>query len=365
MENFRKITCLAVILLVGLTASVSAQSDPDKAKQEFMKRAIEDGRHSITHEINSAWNDEGSRAGAVDLLRQTDIREGIGVSNEQYQKIRATVEQPTSVSSSDIPTITPIYAEMNKLRAEFPPGRFDEDAPEETKRQVSELQEQVRGLMDERASELIRERQMNAINDNLTPDQLRKVQEFQIAAMSNLSYVSPSMFEALDLSDNQRQQLGDIKKEMEPEFKKWADKTLDARLRLHEKRHAEFKVIQNDDGTIQFLLDDPVASWERVRKANPDIQRALNESMESGKELAKKLKFKMFDVLTDEQMERMAQLIDNPPDYVKKILRKWRGNGDNRTDEWRPGANSWKPGDPIPEEYIKHREEQRRFPRKK
>jgi Ni/Co efflux regulator RcnB len=302
------------------------------------------------------------------LLQQEDLRKGIGISNEQHQKIREAVEQRTTVSSNDIPAIQPILDEMGKLRSGFPPGRFDEDAPEEMKRRVTELQEQMSRAMDERVSEIIRERQMNAINDNLTPYQLRKVQEFQISAMSELEYVSPSMFEALDLSDDQRQQLGDIKKGMEAEFTKWADSTLDAKLRLHEKRQAEFEVIQNDDGSISFSLADPVESWVRVRKANPDIQQALNESIKSGKALADKLKVEMFDVLTDEQWKRMLNLIDNPPDYAKQIIAQMREqrkkeNANASADTWQPGPNSWKPGDGVPEQYRQERNEKQRFPR--
>ena len=168
MKAFQLI--LTALLLLGLTTVVSAQRDPEQAKQEFLKRSVEDGRRKITREINAAWNDEGSRVGAVDLLKQADLREGIGVSTEQYQKIRGTVEQQTSVSSNDVPAAKTILAEVSKLTSGFQPGRFDEDAPEETKRQVAELREQVSRAMDERAMELINERMMNAINDNLTPE---------------------------------------------------------------------------------------------------------------------------------------------------------------------------------------------------
>jgi len=78
------------------------------------------------------------------------------------------------------------------------------------------------------------------------------------------------------------------------------------------------------------------------------------------------MKFKMFDVLTDEQLERMIDLIDNPPDYVKKVIaqmRNWQGR--DEPGEWQPGVNSWKPGDGIPAEYLKHRQEmKKRFPKK-
>ncbi len=90
------------------------------------------------------------------------------------------------------------------------------------------------------------------------------------------------------------------------------------------------------------------------------------EISETGKEIAKKLKFKMFDVLTDEQMERMAELIDNPPDYIKKMSGRLKANTTNGQDgQWKPDENSWKPGDAIPEEYLEQRKERKKnFPKK-
>jgi Ni/Co efflux regulator RcnB len=72
----------------------------------------------------------------------------------------------------------------------------------------------------------------------------------------------------------------------------------------------------------------------------------------------------MFDVLTDEQWDRMLDLIDNPPDYVKKILRKWK-EASEKAAEWAPGPNSWQPGDPIPEKYRQERQTKGNFPRPK
>ena len=379
----RFVLIAVAILLLGLTTSVFAQGDPDKVLQEFIQRSLEDRRRGLTREMSAAWSDHGSHIGALDLLRQEDFREGIGVSNEQHQRIRTAVEQPTSVSTNDIPAAQLILAEITKLKAEVP-GRFDEfdaNAPVETKMRIAELHEQVSELMSERASELINERLINAINDHLTPDQLRKVQEFQISAMSELSYtgegraypsISPSMFEALALSDDQRQQLGDIKNEIEPEFKKWMDQTIEAQLKIYEKRQAKFRPVPSDPNDLQspirLSLANPVGSWEEVRRENPDLQRELNEAMESGRQLADSLKIKMFDVLTDEQWMRMLDLIDNPPDYAKRWIARMRerreaGATNASTSGWQPGPGAWQPGDPIPEGYRIQRNERSRFPR--
>ena len=82
-------------------------------------------------------------------------------------------------------------------------------------------------------------------------------------------------------------------------------------------------------------------------------------------DFSRRLKFRMFDVLTDEQMERMQRIVANPPEFLRKILEEARKEREEseKKDQWQPGPNSWKPGDPIPEEYLQQRQE-RRFPRK-
>jgi len=69
----------------------------------------------------------------------------------------------------------------------------------------------------------------------------------------------------------------------------------------------------------------------------------------------------------------MLDLIDNPPDYVKKVIaqiRKEMGTDDSSTDTpadtsggWVPGPGSWRPGDGIPEGYRIERNTRSRFPR--
>jgi Ni/Co efflux regulator RcnB len=102
--------------------------------------------------------------------------------------------------------------------------------------------------------------------------------------------------------------------------------------------------------------------------------------MESGRQLSDDLKIEMFDVLTDEQWDRFQNLVDNPPDYIKKIIAQVSGKfvsaasapvaskpsvDGAKSDAWQPGPGSWQPGDPIPEKYRQERNEKRNFPRPK
>jgi hypothetical protein len=355
---------LTAILLAVLATLVSAQDDKEVAQkaretqrammrspamQKMQKNAMKQG-------LSSFWNGEGSYLMAIGLLQQDDFREGLGISKEQQQKIQDSMQ--ISSHMHEDPAFKTIFEEINKLSMENG-GPFAENASEETQKKFFDLQGQMQNILFERI--------ISNVKENLTPDQMKKVQEFQISTMSEMPIVSPGMFEALDLSDEQKKQLGEIKKEMEPEFEKHLDKMADAQWKFSEKFQEELEGKLDDvtDPEERTRIIKEIA--EKVQKSDPEFQRENEEILESGKGLANQLKFRMFDVLTDEQMERMAYLIDNPPDFVKKAIAKIRKemghDDDSASGEWKPNANSWKPGDGIPEGYMEHREEQKkRFP---
>jgi Ni/Co efflux regulator RcnB len=101
---------------------------------------------------------------------------------------------------------------------------------------------------------------------------------------------------------------------------------------------------------------------------NPEFKRIQDELQTSGKAFSAKFKTRMFDVLNDEQWARLQLLIDNPPPYAKVLLQKIReqsGQAEQSGGGWVPGPNSWKPGDPIPEEYRQKRNTPGNLPRPK
>ena len=207
------------------------------------------------------------------------------------------------------------------------------------------------------------EKRANLFDEILEPDQKKKIQEFHISTMSEQQYVFPNMFDVLDLSDDQKKQLDEIKKDMKPVFEKHIAKQVayeaKARDKLSEGLREKLDAVPGQEGR-QKLLDN------MQKEIRAELQPEMNEILKSGKKLSDELKIKMFDILTDEQWARMLDLIDNPPDYVKKVIvqmRKWNEeNANSSTGVWQPGPNSWRPGDAIPAQYRQERNERRRFP---
>jgi len=367
MKTFT-IYALAAILLVGLTAATFAQNmaSDEAERQARLERAMQSAmlqqqRNNMKQLMNSFWHGESSNIMAMFFLQQEDFREGIGVTEEQFQKIQSVLQR-----TMESPDFQQHQDEMQKLMSEDG-GPFGENATDEMQNRFVELQTQ----MSVKMQEVIMEGVKKAVNENLTPEQLKKVQEAQISAMSEMPIIAPNMFEALDLSDAQRRQLDEIKKEMEPEFDKHVDKLVDAQMKTMEKVREALENMRDaaPEEREKFMQN----LQENIRKANPDIQRAMNEVMESGKVFSDALKSKMFDVLTDEQWQRMVDLIDNPPAYMKKAIaemRKQMGTDDSQARSRQPGGGyvpgpgAWQPGSSaIPEQYRQERNSRRPFPR--
>jgi uncharacterized protein (DUF1778 family) len=308
---------------------------------------------------------------AVDFLRVDDFREGIGVSEEQAKKIDEAM-------CENFENLKPIHNELAKLEAVHPNSLFADNVPEDAQTKYFELQAKMQEIMGEN--------KIAIANESFTSEQMKKINEFQISFMSEFPIVSPGIFEALDLTDAQKKQLGDIKKAMEPEFEKFADTWVKGETLFEQKLLHELEEKLKDVTDPEEFVKIGREIMANLDKPDSECQQELREKLESARELADKIKIKMFDVLTDKQWDRMVQLVDNPPEYAKKAIaefRKMLGRGgdeadesktnDGKTDagkteeakpsEWTPGPNSWKPGDPIPESYRQERNTRSRFPR--
>jgi len=337
MQCLKKVIFLTAVPLVGLTMLVFAQN---VTRSPVMKRSQE---AALKQGMLSSWAENDKNSTVLSLLWD-GVGEEFGISEEQRQRIM------------DRNTLN--INEMGYFYAETPGGPFDENATEETQKKYLDLQTEIQNRHKKDLEEVV--------NGTLSSDQLRKIRELQIATMSGDSFVSPDMFEALNMSDDQKKQLEGIKRELKPEYEKNVDKWV-AFVMLRQEKMAE-EIGNKLDGIMDPVERNKISmeASKKIVEQYPEFSRGIQEIKESGKIFSNKLKFRMFDVLTDEQMERMAQLIDNPPDYVRKVLaqrRKAMGYVDNETGEWKPGPDSWKPGDGIPAEYLKQREE-RRFPRR-
>jgi len=167
---------------------------------------------------------------------------------------------------------------------------------------------------------------------------------------------------------------------MEPEFEKYIDKMLEWDMNYQDKLNGELMDIMS---TLPPLPMSPSQQeFEQRQQLVDDVRKRilaellpeLNAMREFRKGLSNALIIRMFDVLTDEQYARVIDLIDNPPDYVVALLKRWREQSgeseeskeveeSEESDIWVPGPGSWQPGDPIPIQYRQERNERRRFPR--
>jgi len=72
------------------------------------------------------------------------------------------------------------------------------------------------------------------------------------------------------------------------------------------------------------------------------------------------------DVLTDEQLEKMQQIMDKTPEFIKQFLatRKASRETQAKSPAYVPGPDSWRPGMPLPEQFKEERKRTGRgFPR--
>jgi Ni/Co efflux regulator RcnB len=343
---------LTAVLLLGLTTLTFAQNDMDAARKQMYDDIT---RQAMRYDILSGHN---ANLDVLQLLSYDYVREGIGIPEKQAQKIQKEV---TGTSYLDYLKNDPEYISLQEeMNGKYNP--FNPDATEETLKKFAELHIQW--------SEMVPNLHLRLIDENLTPEQKQKFNEFHISYMSETEYVFPGMFAALDLSDEQKKQFGEVQKRMETELDKHIDIMIERNSKWKEKIEEKLKAVIDPEEREKLRMDIIGGRNDIYKQIWAELQPETDKMMQSGKELADELKIKMFDVLTDEQWDRMIDLIDNPPDYVKRIIasRKPKENDAhkddaNKPEAWTPGPNSWRPGDPVPEEYRQERNQRRRFPR--
>ena len=324
--------------------------------------------------LRSEWSGQRTFSSTWGLLSSEDsgVRIALNISDEQYQQI----QEANHVSFTDDPEMEKNYHELFQLQMQT--DRDANSADEETINRMKELEDIVFDW-----AERIRLERLDAV---LTPEQEQKIAEIKLVAIGETPLVSPHVFDPLGLTDVQKQHMERIKKELEPEFEENLEILLNSRKILSEKWadewDAEYERQGGDEALTKLVMFDEKTGLS-TREANREKMDALiktihekmtadaeyksiqNEMNTSGKAFASQLRVKMFDVLTDEQWVRFQKLIDNPPEHAKaylKEVRKWQGEAE-KSGEWLPGPTSWRPGDPIPEQYRQERNTRRGFPR--
>lgn len=167
--------------------------------------------------------------------------------------------------------------------------------------------------------------------DVFTPEQMAKVAELEFAVFGGVGspFLNIESMEILDLSEEQKKEIEEFQKEIESEKSELLDG-------ITELTH---KIVK----TGKFNLQDG-KNFEEKNKA-----------------LAQKIGDRLREILTEEQLKKAEQIVKNQNAMVQKML-----GGLGAGASWVPGANSWMPGQAIPDS-LKSKEPQRkpRFPRAK
>ena len=351
-NSFFSPVLLLVFVVAGwlLTSKATAQSPPDilKILRSDVMRQGQKMQGKITY--RSLWSGSGTDMMLLGLVRRPEYQEALGITQEQMESFNATQQ-----AFQRNPKVVAAMQQMQKYQTPDDPY-FEKMSPESQKNFLAE-QEKFATLM---AEELPRE-----LGKVLTPDQKKKIQEIQIAAMEYIPLLNPEMFHALDLTEEQKAEMEAIKKEFGPEFDEVAESLIDA---MNEGMDLVYDQIEKDGTKVTSGAELQKYQREAIKKleaSGVNYKMIAKNKVDNAQDFVKRFKFRMFDVLTDAQMKRMWDLIHNPPDYMKKIVENLKKNRESKvaSGEWRPGFDSWKPGDPIPNEYIETRKA--KFPKKK
>jgi hypothetical protein len=326
-----KFFIIAAVLGMGLVALAAAQEPPAEQQvtpEQIVMTAVVKGA------FRQYWDGRGLNPVAIEqALRDTNVRrDAWGISDEQWKQINDYV---TEIAEE---TRGPIQLEIMEMMGALPENWETEG---EIVKKIQDFAEQA-----EKSGALIMDAIVDALDNTLTPVQKQKIMESQLANAGEMPIVSPGMFEILNLTDAQKKEMEKIKKEYEPEFEKVLDNFLEK------------------SSVLRRFVGQPIE--------DPELKKIRDEIQSQCKKFSEKFRIRMFDVLTDEQWKRMLNLIDNPPEHAKIFRKKLKEISGEREDDvktekppvWQPGPNSWKPGDPIPEQYRQQRNErQGSFPR--
>ena len=320
------LSCLLLLTGTGYAQPANPQGDVVPAQMRLSPEAEQRLEMNVRYRLRAYWDGRRTNFFTLGLLQDADLRAAWNVSDEQFEYI----QNPNNLGQmlSNHPEYRVIMADRG-------------------------------GGTGERLNALLMEVWSDAIDEALTPEQRQRVGESQLAMMGNRPIVSPSLFEVLNLTDAQREQMEAIKRELEPEFERHLDDYVRDQIFLQNKLHVE----REKQG---FVFNEAPETRERLRaisaqvSESPEFRRVSEEMRSRNSAFSTQFQTRMLDVLTDEQWERLQYLVDNPPHLAhRRVLEQPR----RESDVWVPGADSWRPGMPIPEEYRQQRNLDRRFPR--
>ncbi|MDR1959773.1 MAG: hypothetical protein LBQ54_12145 [Planctomycetaceae bacterium] len=234
---------------------------------------------------------------------------------------------------------------------QLPDDPYLERATEEQQRKFVEVHKAFFDLLPRYMDE--------EIEATFIPEQWQTLQTVKMQLMPEMGLPVPSLFEPLGLSDEQREQMETVKQSMNAEFETLLDGLVE--IRKEQIKEMAALLTESPEGDISDLSEENFIEkmQEASKKAfqSEKIRRKTKENNEQGKKLATELKMRLMNVLTDEQLDRMQELIDNMPDFAVSALDMMSKQRQEREKKKQRdlSPDAWRPGDGVPEQFKKER----------
>ena len=365
-----------LIVSVSPIFALAQEFDFMKAMRSDMNRRY----HMSMNRLNywAMWDGNGASRSMQPFVFNDEFRQGIGLTNEQHEQLTFMYSKNGTLGhwyrsrALTNPELAALLEESDRLHSSRRDDPYQERLTEETKRAII--------ANHEKTNAIYRTETQKDVENLLSPKQMQAVREYELAMMREMPILNPSMFECLDLTDDQREQMAVIKKGLEPVFSQIVEEFVKAEDELQMLKFDLFEVVGikfDENGRIvdengRSLDDDREAIKEKMElmekkiSENVEMRTRMERLSERARGFMQDFKFNMFDVLTDAQLAKMQRIIDNPKEYVKKVrdrMQKERAEREKQNNQWQPGPGAWKPGDSIVPEYIEQRQQRSRFPR--
>jgi len=185
LMNGKLLLAVAYMLLFVALGQAQPSLDPEAAARQTMNSPIaqEILKNGARELIRSEWNGKGANLQILGMvLHDPEIRTAFNVSDEQYQQVHRIVNRTWE---DEDPAIREIEDEIAAMQSQSPNDPFMQNVDEETQKKMSDLQMKRNALALDFMIDL---------SENiLTQEQKQKVKESQLASMSEIPFLMPSI----------------------------------------------------------------------------------------------------------------------------------------------------------------------------
>ena len=356
-------TALSCLLFFSVASAQEPSAEELQRQFEYQLRNRQTPRQQLHWEADqlagtrSIWNGQGTWMPLSIMLRAGGEAE-LGLTEEQKQQFapfyrgnEMGMEVAQRVYGNPTPEL--IQAMEARRAAQLPDDPNFEHATEEQKTAFREATMRHLSFLAGGLQDLVEE--------TLTPEQLLQVRKLEMQLMPELGIPFPSMFDPLDLTDEQKEEMNQIADEMKAEFDRL---TLEEAQLKGERLVATYGLLEGKSFTSQEEFQKAMQEVHRQFVPSEAMRKKALDLRERGSKFTTLLQSRLMNVLTDEQLDKMQRIMDESPEFVKQVLAEFKKRQEEQAKApgYVPGPDSWRPGDPVPAQFREERQHGR-FPR--